>query len=134
MQPQTFMNLSGDSVISLVNYYKIEVSQILVLHDEVDLPFGSLKMQRQRGHGGNNGIRDIHKKLGTNEYARIRIGVGRPPAGSKQSVANFVLNPFSKIEIAELSDILDTCGDGIEKFIDEGYEKAATRVNSSTAN
>lgn len=130
-QPQTFMNLSGDSVQKIMAYYKIPVENLLVLHDEVDLPFGALKMQKSRGHGGNNGIRDIHQKLGTNNYSRIRIGVGRP-ANPKQDVASFVLQNFTPQEMGDLAECLDLCGDGIEEWVHHGFEKAATLINSQS--
>ena len=128
--PQTFMNLSGDSVQSLAAYYKIGTDKIVVLHDEIDLPYGVLKLQKARGHGGHNGIRDIHKKLGSNEYHRLRIGVGRPNRGSEE-VGDFVLNNFSKSEMSELSEFLDRCGDGLELLFDNGFDRAATSINQS---
>ena len=77
-KPQTYMNNSGEAILELSQFYKKNNKKILILHDEIELPFKTLRLQNKRGHGGQNGIRDIHEKLGTNDYYRIRIGVGRP--------------------------------------------------------
>lgn len=132
-EPQTFMNLSGDSVQALCQYYKISPANLAVIHDEVDLPFGEIKVQKNRGHGGHNGIRDIHQKLGTNEYVRFRIGVGRP-AHAAQEVASFVLERFSPSEMERLGEILDRCNDGLELLLDHGFDRAATHVNTNQLN
>ncbi|MBY0385434.1 aminoacyl-tRNA hydrolase [bacterium] len=128
-KPQTFMNLSGDSVRGLCDFYKIDHSQIIVLHDEIDFPFGVLKVQKERGHGGHNGIRDIHEKLGHNKYFRIKLGVGRP-TNEKMDVADYVLSPFNKEEMAELPDFLNTSLDAVESLIFQGYEKTANHFNA----
>jgi PTH1 family peptidyl-tRNA hydrolase len=78
-KPQTFMNLSGESVQPLLSFYNMTPDDLLVVHDEIDQPFGHLKFQTKRGHGGHNGIRNIHQMLGTDAYSRLRVGVGRPP-------------------------------------------------------
>lgn len=127
-KPQTFMNLSGESVQALIQFYKVELDHLIVLHDEVDLPFAQMKIQKERGHGGHNGVRDIHAKLGGNNYARIRLGVGRPPHPAMQ-VADFVLQNFNDSEMAELPDFLDRCGDAIQALIEEGFAKAAGKFN-----
>ncbi|MBY0316610.1 MAG: aminoacyl-tRNA hydrolase [Bdellovibrionales bacterium] len=126
-KPQTFMNLSGDSVRGLVDFYKIDLDKILVAHDEVDQPFGQLKMQKERGHGGHNGIRDTHLKLGTNKYHRLRLGVGRP--SGPMDVADYVLAPFSKDEMNKLPDFLSYGIDALESLVFKGYEKTATQFN-----
>lgn len=128
-KPQTFMNLSGDAVRALCEFYKIDHSQIVVLHDEIDFPFGVLKLQKERGHGGHNGIRDIHEKLGHNKYYRIKIGVGRS-SNPNIDVADHVLSNFSKEEMAELPDFLNTALDAVESLIFQGYEKTANHFNS----
>lgn len=126
-KPQTYMNHSGEAIQALSHYYKITPANILILHDEVEQPFKQMKLQFNRGHGGQNGIRDIHQQLGTSEYYRLRIGVGRPDG--KKDVSSHVLSPFSKQEQAELPDILERVSDAIESLIFDGFNKAATLAN-----
>ena len=129
VKPQTYMNLSGESVAPLMKYYDVHLDELLILHDEVDLPYGKLKFQRRRSPGGNNGIKSIHHLLGTDDYVRMRIGVSRPP-NTKMSVADWVLQDFSNEEMKWMPDYLEMIGDGIESFITQGYEKSATAFNS----
>ena len=126
-KPQTFMNLSGESIHPLVHNYKIDLKNLLVVHDEVDIPFGLLKYQKNRGHGGHNGVRHIHHQLGTNNYSRLRIGVGRPH--HKVQVSDFVLQNFSKDEQGQLPNLLTCAKDSILYFIDRGFCATANRYN-----
>lgn len=128
-KPQTFMNLSGDSVRGLCDFYKIDPQNVIVLHDELDIPFHTLKIQKERGHGGHNGIRDIHEKLGTNTYYRIKMGIGRP-SNPKMDVSSHVLGNFSKEEMAQLPDFLNLSIDALESLIFQGYEKTTTKFHS----
>lgn len=128
-KPQTYMNNSGESVLALSQFYKIETKNILVIHDEVDIPFGHVKLQFDRGHGGQNGIRDIHEKLGSTQYYRMKIGVGRP--AGKMDVAAHVLANFSKEEVEQLPKIFEKANDAIETLIIDGYNKAATDFNGN---
>lgn len=127
-KPQTFMNLSGDSTRSLLDYYSVSLDDLLVIHDEVDLPFGRMKLQKARGHGGHNGIRDIHLKVASNQYARLRLGVSRP-SNPRQDVADYVLQPFSKEEQNGLADFLSIAGEAVESFILDGFDVAANKFN-----
>ncbi|KAL2933979.1 Peptidyl-tRNA hydrolase chloroplastic [Bienertia sinuspersici] len=104
-KPQTFMNVSGESVGPMVSYYKIPLSQVLVIYDDLDLPFARLRLLPKGGHGGHNGMRSIidHFK-GSRDFPRLRIGIGRPPG--KMDAANFVLRPFSKQEREEVRKLL----------------------------
>ena len=129
-KPQTFMNLSGESVVALMNFYKIELSNILIVHDEVDFPFGTLKMQFNRSAGGQNGVKSITQLLGTQEYARLRMGVGRP-AHPDFSIADYVLGNFTKEEQTNLNLVLESASDAIECFILEGINKASTKFNGA---
>lgn len=104
IKPTTFMNASGKAVAALANYYKISPKEILVIHDELDLPAGSTKMKFGGGHGGHNGLRDIHAALGTPDYWRMRVGIGHP--GSKNEVVNFVLKAPTKDEQVAIEDNL----------------------------
>lgn len=128
-KPQTFMNLSGESVQLIVNFYNIELDNMLVIHDDIDTPFGRFKFQKNRGHGGNNGIKSIHKHLGTNEYARIKAGIDRPP-NPKQDVANYVLQSFADDEQETLSDMLNNIVDATEEFVLNGLQSAANKYNN----
>lgn len=137
-KPQTFMNLSGESVQPLLKFYNLAMSDLLVVHDEVDQPFGALKFQVKRGHGGHNGIRNIHQLLGSDDYARLRLGVGRPPvfvddSGEKtrgvMDVADWVLQNFSTGELQKLPDFLNLAIQGVETWVRHGVNKAATEFN-----
>jgi len=132
-KPQTFMNLSGESVRAICDFYKIDSEKnLIVLHDEVDIPYLTMKIQKERGHGGHNGIRDIHEKLGHNKYYRIKMGIGKPDG--KKEMSSHVLGNFSKEEMNQLPDFLNDGADAAETIIFKGYEKAATAYNSKAAN
>ena len=128
VKPQTYMNLSGSSIGSLMNYYSIGLDDLLVAHDEVDLSFGVLRLQRDRGHGGHNGIRSTHEVLGTKDYSRLKMGVGRPPG--KMEVANFLLSNFSSAELDEIPNFLDRACDAIETWVTSGISVAANKHNA----
>lgn len=130
VKPQTFMNLSGESVQPLMHFYKLELSDLLVIHDEVDLPFGQIRFQSHRGHGGQNGVRNIHEHLGGNGYGRLRIGVGRP-SHPDFKVGDYVLQSFNTQEQKVLPEFLGLCCEAVETFIEMGLERAATEYNSS---
>ncbi|HWL87931.1 MAG TPA: aminoacyl-tRNA hydrolase, partial [Polyangiaceae bacterium] len=102
LKPQTFMNLSGDSVQPCAAFLKIEPSSIVIVHDELDLPFGDVRLKFGGGHAGHNGLRSIIQRLGTPDFARVRVGIGRPPATFRGDVADFVLTNFDPVEHAEL--------------------------------
>lgn len=129
VKPQTYMNLSGQSVVSVMQFYKIEPSNLLVVHDEVDLPFGRMKLQKNRGSGGHNGIKSVSELLGTQDYLRLRVGVGRP-SNTHVPVVDYVLQNFSDQEQKLLPEFLNLAADAIEAVIFEGYDKAVNRVNS----
>lgn len=102
-KPTTFMNNSGMAVQAIKEYYKLGIEDIIVIHDDIDLPFGTVKFKIGGGHGGHNGLRSIDAHIGK-EYIRVRIGVGKPQ--DKSDVANYVLNNFSKEELNKLQDII----------------------------
>lgn len=129
VKPQTFMNLSGESVQELMHFYKIDADHILIVHDDVDQGFGGIKMHRNRGAGGHNGIKSISEKLGSQDYPRLKIGIGRP-ADSRIEVGTFVLQNFSQDEQMELSPLLNKVSDAIESFIFDGLEKAGSLHNT----
>ena len=127
-KPQTYMNCSGESVQALMSYYDIALEDLLIAHDEIDLDLGILKFQKNRGHGGNNGIRSIHHHLGTHDYCRLKIGVGRPK-NSKQDVASYVLEPFLTEEQNQFQDVLGVVVESLLFFVENNYNLAATRFN-----
>ena len=127
-KPQTFMNLSGESVISIMNFYKIEKSKLLVVHDEVDFAFAHLKLQHNRSAGGQNGVKNITQLLGSQEYSRLRLGIGRP-SDPRFQLADYVLGQFSKEEQRNLPLYLDYATQAIESFIVDGLNKASTKFN-----
>lgn len=128
-KPMTFMNLSGQSVQSLMAFYKIPLENLVVVHDEIDIPFGSMRFQKNRGHGGHNGIRNIHELLGTPDYTRLKLGVSRPPH-PEMKVPDYVLQKFSEQEQQQLPDFLNKAGDALETIIFEGLSKASTKFNT----
>jgi len=127
LKPQTFMNLSGRSVAEAVRFHKLSPSDILVLHDEIDIPFGRVKMKVGGGHGGHNGLRSLIAELGTGDFTRIRIGVGRPDCGE---VVDYVLHPFEHTEMDGLAAILDGVVDMLGVFLSEGQKKAMNLYNN----
>ncbi len=130
-KPQTYMNLSGQAVQSLMSFYKIPQTQLIVIHDEIDQPFGALKIHKNRGHAGHNGIRNISQLLGTNDYARLRLGVGRPPH-PEMNVADYVLQNFSQDELKAMPEFLSKGCDALEMMIKEGVDKTASLFNGSS--
>jgi PTH1 family peptidyl-tRNA hydrolase len=101
-KPQTFMNLSGESILSIADYYGIDNNEIIIIHDDLDLPFGSVKFKIGGGHGGHNGLRSIDSHIGA-DYIRVRVGSGKP---TNKDVADYVLSDFSKEESNKLEDII----------------------------
>lgn len=129
LKPQTFMNVSGRAVGALVQFYKIEAAQILVVHDELDLPPGSAKLKLGGGHGGHNGLKDIIAHLGTRDFWRLRIGIGHP--GDRAEVANFVLNAPRREEEELIRQAMQRAQD-VAHLITEGkLEAAMLKLHSS---
>ncbi|WP_299306320.1 aminoacyl-tRNA hydrolase [uncultured Brachybacterium sp.] len=124
----TYMNVSGGPVKALAAYYDIAPEQVVVVHDEVDIPAGALRLKRGGGEGGHNGLRDITKALGTKDYLRVRVGVGRPP-GSRDT-ADHVLAPFSSTERKTLELLISEAADAVESVILEGLTAAQQRFHS----
>ncbi len=129
-KPQTFMNKSGESVQALMAFYKIKPENILVVHDDIDQPFGSLRFHKNRGHGGQNGVRNISELLGSQDYSRLKMGVGRP-AHPDFDIADYVLSAFAKEESVQLAKLFEKACDGIECFIFKGLDRASTDFNGS---
>ncbi|KAF8389788.1 hypothetical protein HHK36_024307 [Tetracentron sinense] len=129
-KPQTFMNVSGESVGSIVSYYKIPLTQVLVIFDDLDLPFAKLRLLPKGGHGGHNGMRSVIDHFqGNRDFPRLRIGIGRPPG--KMNPVNFVLRSFNKQEREELDFTFQNGLEAIRILLLEGFDKSATFVNSA---
>lgn len=128
LKPQTFMNLSGSSVQPLCHFYRIPLNRLVVIHDEVDLPFGKMKFQKNRGHGGHNGVRDISEKMGSADYIRLRMGIGRP-AHPEMAMTDHVLGNFSSDEQKQIGELFTRAKDGLFQLLEQGFEKTSTGFN-----
>ncbi|OJF15729.1 aminoacyl-tRNA hydrolase [Couchioplanes caeruleus] len=120
VKPLTYMNLSGAPVVALAQFFKVPVEQVIAVHDELDVPYGQVRVKRGGGEGGHNGLRSMSKSLSTKEYARVRFGIGRPPG--RQDPADFVLSDFSGVERKELEFLVDRAADVVEAVVFEGVE------------
>jgi PTH1 family peptidyl-tRNA hydrolase len=125
--PQTFMNLSGDSVGPLAGFYKVAREQVVVIHDDLDLPFGVVKVKAGGGHGGHNGLRDLTKKLGGADFSRVRVGIGRPP-GPMDTKA-WVLAKWMPEEMKTLDAVRKRAGECVEAVLQDGAKEAMNRFN-----
>ncbi len=127
-KPKSFMNESGGPVVAISRFYKIEVARIVVVHDELDLPFGGLRLKRGGGEGGHNGLKSTSSALGSKEYLRVRFGIGRPPG--RQDPAEYVLREFAVAERKELAFLVDRAADAVETVIVKGLQAAQNEYNS----
>ncbi|MBE1486907.1 aminoacyl-tRNA hydrolase [Plantactinospora soyae] len=121
-KPLTYMNLSGGPVAALAQFYKVPVGQVIAVHDELDIPYGQLRMKCGGGEGGHNGLRSMSKSLGSKDYVRVRFGIGRPPG--RQDPADYVLSDFSAVERKELEFLVDRSADVVEAVVTRGLEWA----------
>jgi len=126
-EPRSYMNESGGPVAGLCGFYKIPMEQLVVVHDELDLPYGSLRLKSGGGDNGHNGLRSITRSLGSREYLRVRFGIGRPPG--RMDPADYVLRDFSPAERKDLDFNLDRAADAVEALVREGLESAQNRYN-----
>lgn len=122
IKPMTYMNLSGDSVSAVARFFKVEVKDILVLQDEIDLPFGTIAFKKGGGLAGHNGLRSIKEKMGSQDFMRLRLGVGRPKHGS---VSSWVLSKYRGDDEIALETYLKSAAGAIHTYIDKGYDRAA---------
>jgi len=120
--PRSYMNLSGGPVSALLGFYKLPAERLVVIHDELDIPFGALRMKLGGGDNGHNGLRSITRALGTPDYYRVRFGIGRPPG--RMDAAAFVLRDFSTAERKDLPLLIDRCADATETLITKGLAAA----------
>jgi PTH1 family peptidyl-tRNA hydrolase len=126
-KPMSYMNVSGGPVSALAGFYGIAPDHVVAVHDEIDIPFNTLKLKLGGGEGGHNGLRDISKALGTKDYLRVRVGVGRPPG--RMDTADFVLRDFGTAELKELPFLLDEAADAVELVLRDGLLAAQQKFH-----
>ncbi len=127
LKPQTFMNLSGQSVSQALNFQKLSLRDLTVIHDDLDIPFGRVKIKEGGGHAGHNGLRSLVSELGGGGFTRVRVGIGRPVHGD---AADYVLDSFAKYELAVLPELIDNIIDLLALYIKEGMSKAMSLYNN----
>ncbi|MBE7534491.1 MAG: aminoacyl-tRNA hydrolase [Anaerolineales bacterium] len=126
-KPQTYMNLSGQSVQGLAHFYKIPNENLMILSDDLDLPFGTIRIRASGGPGGQRGLSSILEKLGTKDVPRMRLGIGRPPG--RMDPADYVLQNFSRDDLKSLSELLDRAADAALEFVTNGLNAAMNKFN-----
>lgn len=128
LKPLTYMNLSGESIVPLMNYFDIGAEDLLVIYDDLDLPVGKIRLRQKGSAGGHNGIKSTIAHLGTQEFNRIRIGIDRPPAG--MAVPDYVLGKFSKEEQGLLQNVVKTCADACEVWLEKPFPEVMNQFNA----
>lgn len=128
-KPQTYMNASGEAVRALVDFYQIDLTHLIVIHDDIDLPLGTLRLRPGGSAGGQNGIRSIIQHLGTQEFCRVRCGVSRPPG--RMDPAAYVLTPFAGDDAITARILTERAADAVETWLTDGIELAMTRHNGN---
>jgi PTH1 family peptidyl-tRNA hydrolase len=129
-KPQTFMNLSGGPVASLRSFFKLPPERIVVVHDELDIPFGTIRLKLGGGDNGHNGLRSVTSALGTRDYFRVRVGIGRPPG--RMDPADFVLHDFSAAEKKLVPELLERSADAVEALLHDGLVRAQNEFNQGS--
>ena len=128
-KPQTFMNLSGGPTSSLCRFFKIPAGNVIVIHDELDLDFGTIRLKKGGGDNGHNGLKDITKALATSDYHRVRCGIGRPPG--RMAAADYVLKPFTGRQAQELGIVTGDASDAVELLVTQGLAVAQNQVHAN---
>lgn len=128
-KPASYMNLSGKPVAALMRFYDVTADRLLVVHDELDLPLSTLRLKQGGGEGGHNGLKSISQALGTRDYLRLRVGIGRPPG--RMDAADYVLRDFAAAERDELAVTLVDAADAVTDLINEGLLRAQTRWHAA---
>jgi PTH1 family peptidyl-tRNA hydrolase len=131
-KPMEYMNVSGQAVARVAGFWKVPVAEVIVVHDELDLPFGRLKLGAGGGHGGHNGIRSLLADLGDASFARVRVGVGRPTPGNDP--ANYLLSNFSRAEAKELPELIGAAADAVQAILTGGLTAAMNKFNGKGQN
>lgn len=129
--PESYMNMSGGPVQRAAGWYRVPLERLIVCHDDLDLPLGEVRLKRGGGHGGHNGLRDVDRALGSRDYLRVRIGVGRPDG--RASAADHVLRPFAADEAATVASVLTTAAEAVATLIADGLEPAQNRHHGRRA-
>ena len=124
----SYMNTSGGPVSALLKFYGLEPDRLIVVHDELDIPFDTVRLKRGGGHGGHNGLRDIQKAAGSPDFTRVRVGIGRPPG--RQDAADFVLKDYAGAERQALPNLLSDAADAVEAIASDGLVAAQQRFHS----
>jgi peptidyl-tRNA hydrolase, PTH1 family len=127
-KPKSYMNESGGPIVAISRFFKIPVARLTVVHDDLDLPYGALRIKRGGGDGGHNGLRSATAALGSNDYLRVRFGIGRPPG--RQDPADYVLRDFTAAERKELPYLVDRAADAVEALLADGLDAAQNTFNS----
>ncbi|WP_428497388.1 aminoacyl-tRNA hydrolase [Pseudonocardia sp.] len=127
-KPRTYMNVSGGPVAGLLRYFSVPATELVVVHDDLDLGFGVIRLKQGGGEGGHNGLRSISQSCGTRDYLRVRFGIGRPPG--RQDPADFVLKRFSSVEAKELEFAVDLAADAAEALLSDGLEPTQNRFHA----
>jgi len=127
-KPMSFMNESGGPVAGLLSFYKVQVENLIVIHDELDIPFAEVRLKLGGGEGGHNGLRSITKSVGTRDYLRVRVGIGRPPG--RMDAADYVLHDFSSTERSEVPLLVSDAADAVERLVAEGLVAAQQEWHS----
>ena len=127
-RPRCYMNKTGGPVKALATFYKVAPARVIAIHDELDIPFDTMRVKLGGGDNGHNGLKSMRSSLGTGDFHRVRVGIGRPPG--RQEVADFVLSNFSTTERKALPFVVDTAADAVESLVLEGLERTQQRFNS----
>jgi peptidyl-tRNA hydrolase, PTH1 family len=127
-KPMTFMNESGGPVAGLLSFYKVQVQNLIVIHDDLDIPFAEVRLKFGGGEGGHNGLRSITKSVGTRDYLRVRVGIGRPPG--RMDAADYVLHGFSSTERSEVPLLISYAADAVERLVADGLVAAQQEWHS----
>jgi PTH1 family peptidyl-tRNA hydrolase len=127
-KPTTFMNVSGGPVAALAHYDDVPAERVVMVHDDLDIPYGDIRLKIGGGEGGHNGLRDTTRALGTKDYVRVRVGIGRPPG--RMDAADYVLHDFSSTERKDLAWLVDAAADAVELVVTAGLEKAQLRYHT----
>jgi peptidyl-tRNA hydrolase, PTH1 family len=127
-KPSSYMNESGGPVKGLLDFYKVPMDRLVVIHDELDIPFNTLRLKLGGGDNGHNGLKSIRRSTGSGDFYRVRVGIGRPPG--RQEPADFVLKPWASVERKELPMLVSDAADAVELLVHEGLERAQNRFNT----
>ena len=130
VKPLTFMNLSGEAVGKALDFFKVGMEDLIIAHDDLDLPFGTVRIRRRGGDGGHQGLRSIIERVGGNDFPRVKVGIGRPPASVE--AADYVLAPFEEAEIADLNEVLKRASEALTVMLLEGIDAALKRFHKKT--